>query len=161
MGIIRLEGVKDFQSLLRRRWRQPLITLLSRDWEHTMCSGRLNDRNGLVGTYGSQPAPAELSAPARLKVTTEGQARGSPCCQAEDVQPGRAEGFILCTFPSQNTFAASLQGKAGVVPGRREQARGWHGSEPTDAEDESIQLTSPCPGGRPKPRVRPALGRGG
>ena len=91
MGIIRLKGVEDFQALLRRRWRQPLIMLLSQDWEHTMCSGRLNDRNGLVGTCGLGTVLAELSAPARLKVTTEGQAQGSPCRQAEDVRLGHAD----------------------------------------------------------------------
>lgn len=157
MGIIRLKGVEDFQALLRRRWRQPLIMLLSQDWEHTMCSGRLNDRNRLVGTCGLGTVLAELSAPARLKVTTEGQAQGSPCRQAEDVRLGHAEGFTLYMFPSQNTFAASLQGKAGAVPGQQKQARGWHSSKPTDAEDKSIQLTSLCPGGRPKPQVRPTL----
>lgn len=51
MGTIRLEGVKDSRSPLRRRWRQPLITLLSQGWEDTMCSGSLNDRNGLMGTH--------------------------------------------------------------------------------------------------------------
>lgn len=51
MGTIRLEGVKDSRSPLRRRWWQPLITLLSQGWEDTMCSGSLNDRNGLVGAH--------------------------------------------------------------------------------------------------------------
>lgn len=39
-----------------------------------MCSGCINDRNGLVGLCGAGKVPAELSALARLEVTPEGRA---------------------------------------------------------------------------------------
>jgi len=70
-GSIRLEGVEDVRSPLGRR--QSLIIFLSREREHAMCSGRLNDHNGLVGTSGSGTAPAELINPGHA----EGDNRGT------------------------------------------------------------------------------------
>lgn len=111
-----------------------------------MCSRRLNDRNEPVGDMGT----------ARLKVTRGGQARGSPRRQAEDVP----KALSLCVSRPEARWPRRCRGQPEPSPGRREQARGWHGSEPTEGEDESIQLTSPVPWGVAK-ASNPASSRPG
>lgn len=111
-------------------------------WEHTMCSRRLNDRNGLV-----RVGDGELSVPARLKVTP----RDSLCCQAGHGQPGHAQGFVICTSRPKACLLCRCRGK-------QERAGGWHGSDPP-VQGTGASSSCPCDRGDAKePRAARAAG---
>ena len=81
-----------------------------------MCSGCINDCDGLVGLCGAGKVPAELSALSRLEVTPEGWACSHLAARPRTCGWKCQEVYlIVCMFPSQNTMTASLQG-----PGQRD-----------------------------------------